>query len=119
MRSSSPKIRNPCVSTDECTQVPFAGLTIACLAGSFHGIGVHKERLNDNERSDGMMWFFLFEIFFCIAIIFIKLSISFMLARIAGPFRGYVHMLWVASGLVTVMNLIALFYIVFQCSPVS
>lgn len=66
-----------------------------------------------------MKWFFLFEVFFCVAIIFIKLSISFMLARIADPKRGYVYALWTASALVTIMNLIALLYIVFQCSPVS
>lgn len=65
------------------------------------------------------MWFFLFEILFCISIILIKLSISFMLARIADPVRGYVYALWTASALVTVMNAIALFYIIFQCSPVS
>lgn len=99
--------------------MPFAGLTVACLGGAFHGIGVHQDRLSDGEKSDGMKWFFLFEVLFCIAIIFIKLSISFMLARIANPVRAYVYALWTASALVTVMNLIALLYIVFQCSPVS
>lgn len=77
------------------------------------------DRLSDEQKVQGMRWFFLFEVFFCIAIIFIKLSISFMLARIADPLRGYVYALWTASAMVTVMNLIALFYIVFQCSPVS
>jgi len=112
--------RQPYLSSTLLTlQVPFIGLTIACLAGPFHGLGVHQHRLSDEEKVDGMKWFFMFEIFFCVAIIFIKLSISFMLARIAAPFRGYVYALWTAAALVTTMNLIALLYIVFQCSPIS
>ena len=56
--------------------------------------------------------------FFCISIIFIKLSIAFMLARIAEPMRQYVYALWSLSALVTVMNLIAMFGIIFNCLPV-
>ncbi|KAK4542624.1 hypothetical protein LTR36_006673 [Oleoguttula mirabilis] len=99
--------------------VPFLALTVICLGGSFHGIGVHQARLNDDEQSQGRLWFFLFEVFFCISIILVKLSIAFMLARIADPMRPYVYALWTASALVTVMNLGALFYIIFQCSPVA
>ena len=75
--------------------------------------------MSDQEKRDGMRWFFVFEVLFCIAIVFVKLSISFMLARVATPVRAYMYILWTASALVTVTNLIALFYIVFQCSPVS
>jgi len=64
-------------------------------------------------------WFFLFEIFYCISIICIKLSISFTLIRVAGPMQKYIYSLYVCSALFTVSNLIALFYIIFQCKPVS
>lgn len=64
-------------------------------------------------------WFWLFEVFWCIAGIPVKLSIAFMLARIAGVKRNYVVSLYVISGFVTAMSLIALFYIIFRCSPVS
>ncbi|KAK5128388.1 hypothetical protein LTR85_003056 [Meristemomyces frigidus] len=99
--------------------VPFICLTVICLGGPFHGIGVHQATLSEAEQSKGRLWFFLFEVFFCITIILVKLSIAFMLARIADPMRSYVYALWSASALVTVMNLAALFYIIFQCSPVA
>ena len=75
--------------------------------------------MDDAQQTAGRLWFFLFEVFFCISIIFIKLSIAFMLARIASPMRHYVYALWSLSALVTLMNLVALFYIVFDCAPVA
>ena len=65
------------------------------------------------------MWFFFFECFFCLSIIPIKLSVTFMLMRVAGPKRHYVTALWVMASLFIVMNLISFFYIVFRCDPVS
>ena len=41
-----------------------------------------------------------------------------MLIRIAGPKKAYVYSLHVAAVILTVMNLIALFYIIFRCDPV-
>lgn len=66
-----------------------------------------------------MQWFFFFEVFFCLAIIPIKLSIAFMLMRVAGPKKKYIYSLWAMSSLFIVMNLISFFYIVFRCKPVS
>ncbi|KAI7241592.1 hypothetical protein KC343_g1944 [Hortaea werneckii] len=99
--------------------IPFLALTIVCLVGPFHGVGVHQASLTADEQTQGRLWFFLFEILFCITIIFIKLSISFMLARIAAPMKKYVWALWFMAGLVTLANLVSLFYIIFQCSPVA
>jgi len=64
-------------------------------------------------------FFFLFEVFWCVSIIPTKLSISFMLMRIAGPKRTFVRSLWAVSALFTTMNMIAFFYIIFECKPVS
>lgn len=64
-------------------------------------------------------FFFLFEVFWCVSIIPTKLSISFMLMRIAGPKKMFVQSLWVVSALFTIMNMIAFFYIIFECTPVS
>lgn len=62
-------------------QIPFLALTIVCLVGPFHGVGVHQASLTADQQTQGRLWFFLFEILFCITIIFIKLSISFMLGK--------------------------------------
>lgn len=42
-----------------------------------------------------------------------------MLARVAAPMRKFVYGLWFMASLVTIMNLISLFYIVFRCNPVA
>ncbi|KAL1310501.1 hypothetical protein AAFC00_000787 [Neodothiora populina] len=99
--------------------VPFSALSAFCLAGSFKGLGVHEDRMNADEISEGLMMFFFFEIFYCAAIIPIKLSISFMLMRIASPRRSYVWSLYGVSILFSVMSTIAFFFILFHCKPVQ
>lgn len=85
----------------EALKVSLSSCTIHCLLLTYH------------------QWFFLFEVFYCISIIFIKTSIAFMLVRIAGPMKNFVWSLYACIAVFVTMNLIALFYIVFQCQPVS
>ncbi|EME87043.1 uncharacterized protein MYCFIDRAFT_110806, partial [Pseudocercospora fijiensis CIRAD86] len=99
--------------------IPYGALSVFCLGGSFLGIGVHKWKLTAAQNETAMMWFFFFECFFCLAIIPIKLSISFMLIRVAGPKRNYIYALWAMSSFFIIMNLISFFYIIFRCNPVS
>jgi hypothetical protein len=98
-------------------------LTLTCLISAFHGIGVRDAILQmpENQKyfEEGLFWFFLSEIFYCISIILIKLSISYMLLRIANGQKAYVWSLYVTMVLFTSMNLIACFYVIFQCWPVS
>ncbi|ORY63386.1 uncharacterized protein BCR38DRAFT_436705 [Pseudomassariella vexata] len=102
---------------------PFAMLSIACLVSSFNGIGIHAWRLDQDEnqkyKKQGLFWFFLFEVFYCVSIIPIKLSISFMLVRIAQNRKIYVYSQYGMMGIFTTMNLIAALYIIFQCNPVA
>ncbi|KAK3673433.1 hypothetical protein LTR78_006667 [Recurvomyces mirabilis] len=99
--------------------LPFIAFSSACLSGSFHGIGVRQERLTDDQAKQGLKVFFLFEILWCITVIPTKLAISFQLARIAGPKQFYVYILWAMSAIQTIVSLVALFYIIFRCKPVS
>ncbi|KAI1500732.1 hypothetical protein F5X99DRAFT_409805 [Biscogniauxia marginata] len=82
----------------------FTVLSIACIACAFTGVGATNKTLsipgNEKYQEQGLFWFFLFEVFYCINIIPVKISISLMLIRIA-------------------QNLIAGLYIIFQCNPVS
>lgn len=104
-------------------QVPFAVLSISCILGSLNGIGVHAATLalpgNEKYESLGLMYFFLFEIFYCASIIPIKLSIALMLIRIAQNRKGYVWSQWAMMSLFFIADGGAFFYIVFQCTPVS
>ncbi|KAK7518160.1 uncharacterized protein IWZ02DRAFT_311348 [Phyllosticta citriasiana] len=111
---------------DTCMVVgafPYAVLCAVSLGGSFNGIGIHKWRFEDPDlakyQSLGLKWFFLFEVFYCGAIIPIKLSIAWQLIRIAAGRKHYVYCQYVVMGLFTVMNVIALFFIIFHCWPVS
>ncbi|KAL5114116.1 hypothetical protein ACEQ8H_008000 [Pleosporales sp. CAS-2024a] len=97
----------------------FTALSIACIGGAFNGIGVHQARLSSKEQTQGMQYFFFFEVFYCAAIIPIKMSISLMLIRIAANQKKYTYSLYTVSAIFTTMNLIALLYIIFQCKPVS
>ena len=71
-----------------------------------------------DQISNALLWFFGFEVFFCLTIIPVKLSISFMLIRISGHRREYIWALGIISSMFVVMNLVSLFYIIFQCQPV-
>ncbi|KAK5116842.1 hypothetical protein LTR85_009102 [Meristemomyces frigidus] len=110
--------------------VPWAGLSAICIGGAFHGVGVHEVKLTINERHTAMKWFWLFEVFWCLSVIPVKLSISFMLGRIAVAKRPYVIGLYVISAILTIMTLLGVFYIIFRyawnpttpggsCQPVS
>lgn len=54
-------------------QLPFLVLSIACILGSVNGIGAHASRFqeagNEKYQTLGLMYFFLFEVFYCASII--------------------------------------------------
>ncbi|KAI5196198.1 hypothetical protein E4T42_07060 [Aureobasidium subglaciale] len=99
--------------------IPFTALTISCLGGAFNGVGGHEAELGAAQTSVGLHWFFFFEVFYCIAIVPIKLSISLMEMRIATSKKSYVVALWVTSAMFIIMNIISLFVIIFHCDPIS
>ncbi|KAF9691478.1 hypothetical protein EKO04_010452 [Ascochyta lentis] len=117
------RLRNSSFGVDDwcmaAATVPFTALTAACIGGAYHGIGIHQSHLNKDETKEGMQWFFFFEVFYCAAIIPIKLIISFMLIRIASNKTKYTYSLYAVSGMFTAMNLIAMLYIIFHCLPVQ
>ncbi|KAK3677338.1 hypothetical protein LTR78_002876 [Recurvomyces mirabilis] len=67
-------------------------------------------------------WFWLYEIFWCLAVVPVKISIALTvgrLGRVASGKRPYIITLY---GLVTILALITIggmFYIIFRCTPVS
>lgn len=104
-------------------QVPFVVLSIACILASLNGVGIHKAHLAQPGREKytvlGLLYFFLFEVFYCGTIIPIKLSIALMLIRIAQNRKIYVYAQWAIMTLFFIADGGALFYIIFQCKPVS
>ncbi|KAF3766707.1 hypothetical protein M406DRAFT_231224, partial [Cryphonectria parasitica EP155] len=103
--------------------LPFIVLSIACILGGVNGIGVTDAHIAAATDADyeklGMMYFFLFEVFYCASIIPVKLSISLMLIRIAQNQKPYIWGSWAMMMLFFLADGGALFYIIFQCAPVS
>ncbi|KAK4098870.1 hypothetical protein N658DRAFT_431025 [Parathielavia hyrcaniae] len=95
---------------------------VRCIACAFTGIGATNATLalpgNRGYQETGLFWFFIFEIFYCVNIIPVKLSISLSLIRIAENRRVYVHVQYAVIAMFTIMNLVAGFYIIFHCNPV-
>ncbi|PYH40404.1 uncharacterized protein BP01DRAFT_351460 [Aspergillus saccharolyticus JOP 1030-1] len=103
--------------------VPFAVLVAGCVGGAFNGIGIHEWRLDEpgNEQylAAGKKFFLIFEVGYCAAIIPIKLSISWMLIRVAEGRRAYLYVQYVVITMFVIMNIIALIFILINCIPVD
>ncbi|KAL3451122.1 hypothetical protein BJX65DRAFT_304527 [Aspergillus insuetus] len=103
--------------------IPFCVLVSGCLGGAFNGIGIHAWRLQQpgNERyaAEGQKFFLIFEVGYCAAIIPIKLSISWMLIRIAEGRTMYIYIQYGVIALFTLMNVIALIFILINCIPIQ
>ncbi|KAK3488836.1 uncharacterized protein B0T23DRAFT_321132 [Neurospora hispaniola] len=111
--------RGPNVAAAVITMLSFriTGLTLS------HSIGATNATLalpeNQKYHEIGLFWFFMFEVFYCVNIIPVKLSISLALIRIAENRKGFIYVQYGVMTMFTIMNMIAGFYIIFQCNPVS
>ncbi|KAJ5103087.1 hypothetical protein N7532_003616 [Penicillium argentinense] len=103
--------------------VPFSVLVAGCLGGAFNGIGAHTSTLakpgNEKYSTEAQKFFLIFEVGYCAAIIPIKLSISWMLIRVAEGRKIYVYVQYVVIAFFVVMNIIALIFILINCIPVD
>ncbi|GES57163.1 hypothetical protein ATEIFO6365_0001045000 [Aspergillus terreus] len=106
-----------------CAVPPFCVLAAGCLGGSFNGIGIHNAVLQKPEnvqyQAQGQKFFLIFEVGYVAAIIPIKLSISWMLIRVAEGRKMYVYVQYCVIGLFATMNIIALIFILINCIPVE
>ncbi|GKZ27759.1 hypothetical protein AbraIFM66951_006602 [Aspergillus brasiliensis] len=103
--------------------VPFAVLVAGCLGGAFNGIGIPDSRLaepqNVKYQGEGQKFFLIFELGYCSAIIPIKLSISWMLIRVAEGRKAYLYTQYVVIVVFVLMNIIALILILTHCIPID
>ncbi|KAK5114356.1 hypothetical protein LTR62_002608 [Meristemomyces frigidus] len=102
--------------------LPFIGLSVVCLLGAFSGIGVKEAALSTDEVNTALMWFWLFEVFWCLAVVPIKLSLALTigrLGRIASGKQPYIYAIYVLTAILTAITMAGMFYIIFRCTPVS
>ncbi|KAJ5860794.1 uncharacterized protein N7529_008104 [Penicillium soppii] len=103
--------------------IPFAVLVAGCAGGAFNGIGARNSTLakagNEKYMADGKKFFLIFEVGYCSAIIPIKLSISWMLIRVAQGRKLYVYIQYAVIATFVSMNIIALIFILTNCIPVE
>ncbi|PYH91745.1 hypothetical protein BO71DRAFT_39935 [Aspergillus ellipticus CBS 707.79] len=103
--------------------MPFAVLVAGCAGGAFNGIGIHQWRFKvpgqEQYYISGQKFFLIFEVGYCSAIIPIKLSISWMLIRVAERRKAYLYGQYLVISMFAVMNVIALIFILINCIPVN
>ncbi|KAJ5366760.1 hypothetical protein N7541_000701 [Penicillium brevicompactum] len=103
--------------------IPFSVLVAGCIGGAFNGIGAKNSTLaepgNSKYSAEGQKFFLIFEVGYCAAIIPIKLSISWMLIRVAQGRKAYLYVQYGVIALFVSMNFIALIFILTNCTPVE
>ncbi|KAJ5893714.1 hypothetical protein N7495_005405 [Penicillium taxi] len=103
--------------------VPFIVLTVGVIGGAFNGIGIHSTTLmlpgNEKYTTLGNKYFLIFEVGYCATIIFVKLSISMMLIRVAKGHKIYLLMQYIIIAMFVVMNIIAFIFILTNCIPIQ
>ncbi|KAK5108898.1 hypothetical protein LTR62_007700 [Meristemomyces frigidus] len=99
--------------------IPWAALSAICIGGALNGVGVDGSVLSNVQKETALFWFWLFEVFWCLAIIPVKLSIAFMLGRIAVAKRPWIAALYLICAMLTVVTLAGMFYIIFRCTPIT
>ncbi|KAJ5614874.1 hypothetical protein N7528_008528 [Penicillium herquei] len=103
--------------------IPFTVLVAGCIGGAFNGIGILNSTFakpgNEKYEADGKKFFLIFEVGYCSAIIPIKLSISWMLIRVASGRKRYLYIQYAVIATFVIMNIIALIFILIDCIPVE
>ncbi|KAJ5725001.1 uncharacterized protein N7483_006358 [Penicillium malachiteum] len=103
--------------------IPFAVLVAGCIGGAFNGIGILNSTFakpgNEKYEAEGKKFFLIFEVGYCSAIIPIKLSISWMLIRVASGRKLYLYIQYAVMVTFVLMNIIALIFILINCIPVE
>ncbi|KAF2088929.1 hypothetical protein K490DRAFT_9245, partial [Saccharata proteae CBS 121410] len=99
----------------------FAWLCASCMSAAVHGIGAHEDHLygGTEQQIAGFKDFFMFELSYCIGLMFTKLSIGLMLCRVASSKPTYVWILRAVMALQTLILLIITLYVLSYCHPVE
>ncbi|KAH7065288.1 hypothetical protein B0J12DRAFT_589088 [Macrophomina phaseolina] len=97
----------------------FLLLTISALISADNGVGAHASRLSEPEKEKGLKWFYLAQIFFCISILFAKVSIALQLVRVASQKRAYLVGLWVIIAAIVLSLSFTAMFLLTQCTPVK
>ncbi|KAM5354602.1 hypothetical protein ACJ41O_001249 [Fusarium nematophilum] len=86
--------------------------------GTYAGIGMRDEDLNDNMQQDGRMYTFLFQTFYCCSLLFIKSSICATLLRIAIE-RIHRIIIWMTLAASYIPTLTVIIGLLATCRPIS
>ncbi|PSN73342.1 hypothetical protein BS50DRAFT_629381 [Corynespora cassiicola Philippines] len=93
--------------------------TVGLIGMSFSGVGAPDASLSAQEMADSLMWFYVFQEFWCFTLISIKWSIGFTLLRIANGQRWIEVVIYTCLAMVTLSMGGTGMYLFFQCMPVE
>ncbi|KAL1630512.1 hypothetical protein SLS56_004786 [Neofusicoccum ribis] len=97
----------------------FLLLTISALLAADNGVGALDKNLTPASMILGLKWFYLAQLFFCISILFAKVSIALQLVRIASQKRAYLLGLYAIIGVIVVSLSFTTIYLLARCSPIK
>ncbi|EOD43675.1 hypothetical protein UCRNP2_9649 [Neofusicoccum parvum UCRNP2] len=97
----------------------FLLLTISALLAADNGVGALDKNLTPASMISGLKWFYLAQLFFCISILFAKVSIALQLVRIASQKRAYLLGLYAIIGVIVVSLSFTTIYLLARCNPIK
>lgn len=80
---------------------------------------LHHKLVFNPSLTGWIQFFLIFEVGYCAAIIPIKMSISFMLIRVAEGRKLYIYIQYAVMAVFVAMNFIALIFILTNCIPIA
>ncbi|OJD35397.1 cation-transporting atpase 4 [Diplodia corticola] len=97
----------------------FLIFTISALKAADSGIGAYDYRTTAAEKVVALKWFYLGQVFFCISIMFAKVSIALQLVRVASQKRPYLVGLWCIVGTIVLSLSFTTIFLLSQCTPIT
>jgi len=93
--------------------------TIATIAMAWSGIGAYDASLTEDQYSNSLMWFYIFQEPWCFTLVTIKCSIGFALIRIANGRKWIEYTIYACMASCFVVMGGTGVYLFFQCMPVQ
>lgn len=117
---STPRVRrSSCPLTAPHSQVLYCVYTAAGLLSVHYGVGQHVVNVPPESRVNAVLWRWIGSLLYIIISTMSKFVVGLFLLRICSHRRWQRITIWVILALVTVFNIMFVFFDVFSCHPVE
>lgn len=93
--------------------------SVSCVLSSIpYGMGRHVSDIPTEDVPQGLMFWWLFELFYAITTVLLRCSIALFILRICSK-RIHKAIIYATTGVVIVFSIFYFFLVIFQCHPVN